>query len=517
MTKTIEAPPPRFDASSVFGRLLDPEPGHCSIRPAGRSSVERRYVDGTMVVETGFRCDTGELRVTDGLLLGPGERRHEIGYGSPHVLVRQLEVLGGRVEVEVELVPRLEYGLVTPMPASTAAGLDIIGGADRLLLAGDRDLEIDGFRGTGRFILSAGERATFALHHRSSTDPPTTSLDGAAALQDTVAAWQSWSAEHQGCQGPYRDRVRRSALLLQTLTYQPNGAVVAAATTSRPEEIGGEHDLTEHTLDDLAGYAGSRPVRVGNDAWSQKQLDVLGEVFECAWILHEQFGELSPPTAQFLVSVADRAADTWKEPDAGIWEGRAGDRDYLTSKLMCWVALDRAVKLAAQMDAPGGKVERWEAVREEIRTAVLDRGWSDSVPGFTGSFDSDHLDAGVLLMPLMGFLPGDDERIVATLDAMEQQLSTDALVQRWTGAGNEGAFIICSYWLAAGRAMAGQADRAREIFESVTGHANDLGLLSEEIDIHERVLIGNFPQALSHIGRIGAPWAIAQAEAPGRQ
>ncbi len=185
-------------------------------------------------------------------------------------------------------------------------------------------------------------------------------------------------------------------------------------------------------------------MRIGNDAWTQKQLDVLGEVLECAWILREQLGQLSPTTADFLISVADRAAATWREPDAGIWEGREGERDYLTSKLMCWVALDRAVKLAAQMDAPGEKAQRWETVRDEVPAAILDRGWSDSAGAFTGAFGSDHLDAGVLLMPLMGFLPADDKRILATMDAVERELSTDALVQRWTGAGDEGAFVICA-------------------------------------------------------------------------
>ncbi|WP_051442263.1 glycoside hydrolase family 15 protein [Arthrobacter sp. H14] len=561
--------PARFDAPAVFGRLLDPHAGHWSIRPATGYSVERRYVEGSMVVETDFRCESGVLRVTDGLLLGAGERGHEIGFGSPHVLVRQLEVLEGEVEVEMEIVPRFEYGLVTPMIARTAAGVDIIGGADRLLLTGDRELQIEGSRAVGSFPLGAGERATFALHHRQSTDPPTTPLDGSPALQDTVAGWQSWSAMHQGYQGPYRDLVRRSALVLQALSYRPTGAVVAAPTTSLPEEIGGtanwdyrfgwlrdgsltlkalwvaacpdeaqrffdwitdsagpgdgrplqimfgiggEHDLTEHTLDHLAGYAGSRPVRIGNDAWTQKQLDVLGEVLECAWILRYQLGDFPPTTADFLISVADRAAATWQEPDAGIWEGREGERDYLTSKLMCWVALDRAVKLATQMDAPGEKAQRWETVRDEVRAAILDRGWSDSAGAFTGAFGSDHLDAGVLLMPVMGFLPADDKRILATMDAVERELSTDGLVQRWTGAGDEGAFVICSYWLATGRAMAGQVERAREIFDAVTAHANDLGLLSEEIDIHERTLIGNFPQGLSHIGLVDAAWAIAQAE-----
>jgi GH15 family glucan-1,4-alpha-glucosidase len=360
-----------------------------------------------------------------------------------------------------------------------------------------------------------------ALHHRGAVEAVAGPLDGRAALRDTVAGWQSWTGIHQGYQGPYRDQVTRSGLVLQALTYRPTGAVIAAATTSLPEEIGGsanwdyrfgwlrdgsftlkalwvaacpdegqrffdwiaasagpigegrvpimfgaggEHDLTEHELDHLAGFAGSRPVRVGNDAWTQKQLDVLGEVLECAWVLRDQLGELAPATAAFLCSLADRAAVTWQEPDAGIWEGREGERDYLTSKAMCWVALDRAVKLADRLGAEAD-VARWETARADIRVAILDHGWNEQVKAFTGSFDSDHLDAGVLLLPIVGFLPGDDERVVATLDAIERDLATGSLVQRWTGSGDEGAFIICSYWLAAGRAMAGQVDRAKEIFE----------------------------------------------------
>jgi GH15 family glucan-1,4-alpha-glucosidase len=307
-----------------------------------------------------------------------------------------------------------------------------------------------------------------------------------------VAGWQSWTRIHQGYQGPYREQVMLSGRVLQALTYRPTGAVVAAATTSLPEKVGGpanwdyrfgwlrdgsftlkalwvaacpdegqrffdwiaastgpigdgrvpvmfgaggEHDLTEHRLDHLAGYADSRPVRVGNNAWNQKQLDVLGEVLECAWVLRDQLGELTPPTAAFLRSLADRAAATWREPDAGIWEGREGERDYLTSKVMCWVALDRAIDLADRLGAEAD-VARWKAEREQVRAAILDRGWNESVQAFTGAFGSDHLDAGVLLLPIVGFLPGDDERVVAILDAIERELSSDALMQRWTGSGD---------------------------------------------------------------------------------
>jgi GH15 family glucan-1,4-alpha-glucosidase len=562
--------PARFDAPSVFTRLLDPGAGHWTIRPRGEHTVTRRYVQGTMVVETEFATRDGVLRLTDALALGPGERGHTVGYTSPHVLLRQLEAVRGEVTVDLEVAARPGYGLVTPLVSSTPAGVELRGGTDRLTLTGDRSFTLEDGRVTADFALRAGETAVFVLQHRTAIDRVNAPLDGRAALRDTVAAWRSWSALHQRYQGPYRDQVNRSGLVLQALTYQPTGAVVAAATTSLPEElggganwdyrfgwlrdgsftlkalwvaacpdegqrffdwivasvgslgeghvpimlgVGGERDLTERELGHLAGYAGSRPVRVGNDAWTQKQLDVLGEVLECAWVLRDQLGELPPATATFLRMLADRAAASWRESDAGIWEGREGQRDYLTSKLMCWVALDRAVKLA---DRIGGQdsVQRWETAREQIRAAILDRGWNDSVKAFTGAFDSDHLDAGVLLLPIVGFLPADDERVVATVDAIERELSTDALVQRWTGAGDEGAFVICSYWLAAARALAGQVDRAKEIFEAVTGHANDVGLLSEEVDLRERRLIGNFPQALSHIGLVNAAWAIAQAEAP---
>ncbi|WP_458115661.1 glycoside hydrolase family 15 protein [Arthrobacter sp. D2-10] len=561
--------PPRFDAPSVFGRLLDPEAGHWIIRPIDEYTVTRRYLVGTMVLETEFQCDGGELRLTDALGLGRGERGHEVGHGSPHMLLRRVEVTHGTVEFEVEVSPRPEYGLITPHFVETPTGWEISGGANRLTLtAGLRLTAGDGSVG-GTFTLEAGQAAVFALRHRdAAVGSPPPAAEGTAELEDTIAAWRSWSEMHQGYRGAYRDQVHRSALVLQALTYSPTGAVAAAPTTSLPEEpggsanwdyrygwlrdgsltlkalwvaacpdeaqqffdwittsagvlgeghlqimfgVGGEHDLTEHELGHLAGYAGSRPVRAGNDAWDQKQLDVLGEVFECAWVLRDQLGNLPAETRNFLVAVADRAAETWQESDSGIWEGREGTRDYVTSKLMCWVALDRALKLADRLGA-AQKAPAWQRERERVRAAILDKGWDSSTKAFTGAFGSDHLDAGVLLMPIMGFLPADDDRILATLETVERELTTANLIQRWTGSGDEGAFIICSYWLAEARAMAGQPEQAREIFDAVTRYANDLGLLSEEIDIRDGSLIGNFPQGLSHIGLINAAWAITQAE-----
>jgi GH15 family glucan-1,4-alpha-glucosidase len=559
--------PARFDAPSVFARLLDPQAGFWSVRPVGVFVSNRRYRAGTLVLETEFTCDGGVLRLADALSLGMGERGHRIGFASPHVLVRKLEVLRGWVDVEVKFEPRLEYGLIIPRLTATDAGIEVVGGADRLLLSGDRRLEVDGARAFGSFRMEAGDEVTFALHHRSAIVEGGIRDHGDTLLEDTVAAWQSWSELHRSYQGPYREQVERSAIVLQALTYQPTGAVVAAPTTSLPEEPGGssnwdyrfgwvrdgswtlkalwvaacpdegqrffewiassagntqdthlqimfgvagEHDLTEHVLPHLAGYAGSRPVRVGNAAWDQEQLDVLGEVFESVWVLRDQLGELSPALSAFLLSVADRTVNTWQEPDSGIWEGREGLRHYVTSKLMCWVALDRAVKLAPRLGAEAN-VERWERARDEIRAAIMDRGWNEQKKAFVGAFESDHLDAGLLLMPLVGFLPANDERVLSTTDAIERELGRGVLVQRWTGSGDEGAFIMCSYWLAAARAQAGQLQRAREIFETVTGYANDLDLLAEEIDVNDLKLIGNFPQALSHVGLINAAWAIAQA------
>ena len=566
---------PRFDAPSLFTRLLDPDAGHWSIRPVGDFEVERHYVGETMVMRTRFSTATGVLQVTDGLALGPGERGHQIGSRSPHVLLRLVEAVSGEVEVAVEFAPRPEYGLVTPQLTSTPLGLEVRGGADALRLTSDRELHIADSRAKGRFMLAKGESVMFALQHDGGASSPRAApLDGRAALADTIAGWQSWADAHHGYDGPYRELVMRSALVLQALTYQPTGAVVAAATTSLPEVMGGdanwdyrfgwlrdgsltlkalwvaacpdeaerffewitasagpsagrdhiqimfgvegEHDLTEHELPHLAGYRGSSPVRVGNDAWNQKQLDVLGEVLESAWVLSDRLGELEPPTREFLASLADRAAASWREPDAGIWEGREGERDYVTSKLMCWVALDRAVKLADRL-GDAKRSQKWETARDEVRAAILEQGWSEEAGAYSGAFGSDHLDAGVLLMPIMGLVRADDERMAATIDAIERDLAHDGLVQRWTGSADEGAFVICSYWLAACRALAGDVERATQIFERVTSHANDLGLLAEEIDIRDGSLLGNFPQGLSHIGLVNAAWAIGQAQSDNSQ
>lgn len=571
--------PSRFDAPSVLGRLLDEDAGHWVIEPRERASATRSYLDGTMVVATEFATGSGAFRLTDALLLGEGERAHRIGYASPHVLVRRVEGLSGEVAVDLELVVRPEYGLVVPGVARAADGIRVAGGADRMLLTGDRPLEIDTTRGRvhGTLLLRAGEVATFALQHRHASDHEQLRVDGSAALEDTITGWRSWAAAHQGYEGPYQEQVLRSGLVPQALTYRPTGAVVAAPTTSLPEEvggtanwdyrygwlrdgsftlkalwvaacpdeagrflsflinaagtspgragglqimygIGGEHDLAERELSHLEGWRSSRPVRIGNAAWDQTQNDGYGALLDAVYRYREDLGDIEPEAVELLVSIATAAAEVWTEPDQGIWELRGEPRHHLHSKLMCWVALDRAVRLADQFGVARHAPE-WAETADLIRRAILEEGWSDKLGAYTQSFGSAELDSSTLLLAITGFLPASDPRMRSTIEQIAARLSAPCgLLYRYLDDGDgldggESPFLICSYWLAECWALAGDLGAAREIFERATAYANDVGLLSEEADPATGELLGNFPQAFSHIGLVNAAWTISQAEA----
>jgi len=568
---------PRFDSPSAFGRLLDPEAGHWEIRPDEPATVQRGYVEDTMVVRTVFTGRGGRVSLTDALALMPGARGHEIGLGSPHTLVRVLEGVEGAIRMRTEWVPRPEYGLVVPEVTETAGGVfRSVGGADHVLLRADVPLAIDGASVRGSFVLGAGGRAAFAARHvAGGADPGDVEVPHPReALAETLAGWRSWSGMHGTYTGRWAARVRRSALVLQALTYQPTGAIVAAPTTSLPEIDGGgdnwdyrfawlrdasmtlhalwvaacpdeaernfrwmaragvgsehaggvqivfgvegERDLSEHELDHLRGYDSSAPVRVGNDAWRQTQLDVHGEVLASAHLLRDQIGVFEPATVRFLRTLADLTADRWRDADSGIWEGREGTRHYLSSKLMSWVALDRAIALGDRLEPGEERVARWEAEREAARRAILEHGWSEEAGAYSGAFGSDHLDASVLLMPIVGFIDAGDERMAATIDAIERELGHHGLLRRWTGA-EDGAFLLCSFWLADCLARAGRIERAIEVYERAHGCANDLGLMSEEVDPDGGALLGNFPQGLSHVGAITAAWSIDRAiEGQGR-
>ena len=556
---------PRFDSPSVFGRLLGADAGHWSVRPAGSFEVERGYVADTLV-RTVFTTSAGEVTVTDALGLEPGARGHELGLRSPHVLLRRIEGGRGEVEMAMEFAARMEYGLTVPHMAASANGVVARGGPVRLSLAGPIEPIIGAGLAGASFTVRAGDRVDLRLSYAPSVGASGASGQGEpVTLEDTIAGWESWTQLHDGYHGRHRAAVRRSSLVLQGLTFQPSGAVVAAATTSLPEKIGaelnfdyrfawlrdlsltmrslwvaacpdeadrlfrwiadaaghlgdgrvqimygveGERDLSEHELTHLPGFRDSRPVRIGNGAWDQEQLDVLGEVLDAAEQLREQLGELDAPTRALLIALADRAVTTWREPDAGMWEARDQRRQYVSSKVMCWVALDRAVRLAPLL-GDGAHVDRWEEARERVRAAVLSKGWSARAGAYTGAFGSDDLDASVLLMPLVRFLPASDERMWATIEAIESELGDIGLVRRWPD--DPMGFLICTYWLSECLALGGELSRAETWFDRATSYANDLGLLAEEADPDRRELLGNFPQAFSHVGLINAAWRLTEA------
>jgi alpha,alpha-trehalase len=568
---------PRFDGPAVFARILDRDAGHFAVG-VPEATATRRYVDQTMALETTFQSATGTAVLVDAMAVGRNERGHDLGAGSPGVLLRRMACTGGEVEVEVSYAPRPEYGLIHPILEAVPGGLAARGGADRLLLSAPVDFSVDGATATARLTLRAGETAGFALHHGRMWEPALAAWDQdeiAARLADTMEGWRSWSAIHQTYEGPWRDLVHHSGRVLQALTFQPTGAIVAAPTTSLPETvggernwdyrftwvrdacltmealwvaacpdeadrffaflagaaasqlqrgvdlqimfgIGGERDLTERELPHLGGWRGSRPVRVGNGAWDQRQLDVYGELLGAAQRLVEQLGELDPVTRRFLVAAADTAAVRWKDKDQGIWEIRGEPRDFLYSKLMCWVALDRAIGLAGQLDARH-RVPAWTATRAEIRDAILERGWSETAGAFTQAFGGEDLDASSLMLAVTRFLPGDDPRMKATIDATAERLTDErGLVYRYVThdglAGEEGTFLLCTFWLAQAQALAGELGQAKATFEQAVAVINDVGLLAEEVDVGGAEMIGNYPQAFSHIGLVNAAWAIAQAE-----
>ncbi len=572
---------PRYDSPALFARLLDRDAGHWAIAPADPYTVVRRYLPGTLVLETTFTTAAGSVRLLDALALGEGQRGHELGLGAPHELLRLVAGVHGSVELVMELVPRPEYGLVRPLLRATEDGVRTFGGPNAIAMRAGVPLRVEQSAAHARWRVGARDRIGLALRwtppERSDASAMSpTSVE--ARIEDVCAAWRSWEAEHDIYAGAHRELVRFSSRVLKGLTYRPTGAVIAAATTSLPETVGGErnwdyryawirdasltlaalyigtcsdeaenfvsfmtssagggygvdhslqimygvggeHDLSERELGHLGGWRGSRPVRVGNGAWRQTQLDVYGELLNSLHLYRERLGELHPEIQHFAAELADAAARHWREPDAGMWEMRGQPRHHLSSKVLCWTALDRAVKLAPALGAHA-RVDQWAAERDAVRAAVLDRGWSDKRGAYAQSFDSDELDAAALLMPLVGFLPAGDERMRATIEALADDLTDDGLVLRYRNnaglnddglTGEEGTFVICSFWLVACLAQAGERKRASSLFDRVVAYANDLGLLAEEIDTSTGELLGNVPQAFSHVGLIIAAHALDHA------
>ena len=570
---------PRFDSPSCFAQLLDADAGHCTVAPVEPFEGSRAYRDGTFVLETELRTAGGTIRVTDALAMAPGARVHQIGIDVPHAMVRLVEGLSGQVEVGIEVVPRLEYGLAVPTMVRTPAGVASVGGPERLFVqAPDVDWELGDSSARARVVVRAGERVGIVLHRRAGVlaEAPAP-LDPASTLADTTEAWRSWRDGHDHLCGPQRELVERSVLTLQALTYQPTGALVAAATTSVVETptsdgawdyrfawlrdaslvaraldvshcadegdrhfrfmarsattcaqsshvqivfgVQAERELAERELEHLGGYGDGAPVRVGNAAWRQRQLDVVGEVLDVAASRVERHGlVLEPYERWFLCRLADRAAADWRAPDAGLWELRDRDRHHTFSKVMCWVALDRAVRLAgggALGPDAAGRVADWTRERDAIRAAVLREAWDPARRTLRGTLDGGDpwLDTAVLLLPAFGFLPADDPRMAGTVRRIREELGDGGLLRRSSAGDDSGtAFLICSGWLADCHARAGELDRAEEVLDEMAACATDLGLLAERAQFGTRAPAGNFPQALSHVGLVNASSTIRLEE-----
>ena len=566
---------PRFDSPSLFAALLDQERGgRLRVRPTSTFRVERRYLPDTNVLETVFHASAGSVALRD-LMPIASEADKGAAPTPQHEVLREIEGLTGEVELEIVYDPRPEYAQVRPLLIDRGAlGLWCQAGSGALLLRSDLPLRLgsDGRGARGVVRIGAGERRYLSLTYASEAPAviPLLGSVAAAKIERSVQWWRAWTSR---CtyQGPYRDAVLRSALALKLMIYAPSGAVVAAPTTSLPEQRGGERNwdyrycwlrdasftvralydlgydeeanayldwivhatrltwpelqvlydvfgetrLPERELPHLAGYAGSRPVRVGNDARGQLQLDVYGEVVDAAARLAAHGGRLDRATVRLLDGLGRTVCERWREPDEGIWEGRSGRFHHTHSKVLCWVALDRLVSLS-ESHGFDFDVDRFRVERDAIRSVIEVRGFNERIGSYTRLLDGDDVDASLLLLPLYGYLDGTHPRMRSTCARVHDQLGRGALIARYTSAvddglpAGEGAFGICSFWAVECRARGEDVGGARDAFDHLLRYANDVGLFAEEIDPDTGQALGNFPQAFTHIGLINAALTLAE-------
>ena len=571
---------PRFDSGSVFGRLLDARGGgHFSLNPTSDYEVRRRYVPGTMVLETTFTTPTGEAVLHDFMPVHDhASPAHPYEIFEDQQIARVLRCTSGYVQFEAVCRPRFQYGAITPHAYLLADNIGYAhGGIDAIAFHSPSAITLEDDTFHTSIGLSEGESAEFSslyTYHREYHPDTHSCHDLDVKLQGAIDYWKGWSSQFS-YDGPFREEALRSALTLKALTYSPTGGLVAAATTSLPEELGGvrnwdyrytwirdtafalyalnvvgfveeakafrgwlvratagrardlqvlyglagERRLTEEELDHLDGYRGSRPVRIGNGAAGQLQLDIYGEVMDSAYLYRKYVGPFAEEDWEFYRRVAEFVMDHWREPDEGIWETRGGRKHFVFSKVMCWVALDRGVRVESARGGDGELIATWKQAREEIRRDVLEKGYDDDLGAFVQAYDSRVLDAAVLMLPLVGFIKARDPRMRSTIERIAEELtSPEGLVYRYRGyddglTGGEGTFSICTFWLADNLIYLGELDRAEALMQKMCGYANDVGLLSEQIDGESGELLGNFPQAFTHMAVINTAVQLAKAKA----
>jgi GH15 family glucan-1,4-alpha-glucosidase len=548
--------------------------GYCQISPSGHFSSSRKYLEDTLILETTFTTEEGTARLLDFFPMRKG------GELRPHTqILRIAEGLAGNIELEIVIAPRFDYGAVKPWVRENGKGSFVaIGGSDGLLISGNFSLKIlnrHKITGTGsiakgeRLYLSLLWRKPESLDERSIPVPEISELDN--RLQETEAWWRHWSSRGK-IKGPYATESMVSARVLKGLTNAPTGAIAAAATSSLPESpggkrnwdyrytwvrdsafsvrslwelgytkeadgfrrfierstagsadelqilfgLGGERRFQEIEIPELEGYRRASPVRIGNAASRQVQLDVYGELLDLAWRWHDLGNSPDDDYWDFLVELINGAAANWEKPDSGIWEMRGSPRHFVHSKVMCWSALDRGIRLAEDLERKS-PLDKWRHRRDEIKKLVEKKGYDRKRGVFTQSFESRQMDASLLLVPLTGFVDYNDERMVRTVDAIREDLSQDGLIRRYDTEndgleGKEGVFLPCSFWLAECLARQGRIDEAHAVFQRVLATGNDLGLFSEEYDTSSEEMLGNFPQGLTHLSMIATAVSLSECE-----
>jgi GH15 family glucan-1,4-alpha-glucosidase len=567
---------PFLDSPSAFGALLDDEKGgRFRICPQGEYDSVARYISGTNILVTSFRTSQGTVRLTDFMPVDEERARDE---SAPVEIYRHLEAVEGRVDMELILEPRCDYARAgEPEIEIAPEGVVASGGGMSVLLASELEMEKAKGRCSARWTLQEGQRVWFRLSHGDGSGP-LHAEEADRLLTGTSMYWKRWLAARETGRsfelGQRTEMMDRSALVLKLLHYAPTGAIAAAATTSLPEVIGGERnwdyrytwvrdasftlqalfdlghlsetenylkwmeglmrrgsgvegmkimyglrgeeDLREVELGHLDGYKGSRPVRIGNGAAEQVQLDIYGELLDASLKLSDYVGKISSDSWPFLRDVCSLVVRRWREPDAGIWEIRGGPYHFVYSKLMCWVALDRGITIAGRYGFRAD-LKGWQSARKEIRQEILERGWSSSKQAFRQHYDTDALDASVLLIPVLGFLPPDDPRVVSTVEAVGRELGRDGFIYRYVSddglEGSEGSFLLCTLWYIDSLILIGRIEEAEMLLRRVEGVSSHLGLFSEEYDVEWIESLGNFPQAFTHIGYINSVMRLIRARA----
>ncbi|QKV95672.1 glycoside hydrolase family 15 protein [Streptomyces sp. NA02950] len=559
---------PRFDSAACFAALLgDRDNGHWRLAPRGAGDCTRRsYLEDSLALESVWETESGTVKVIDFM---PQRDR------APDV-VRIVEGVSGSVEMHGVLRLRFDYGHVIPWVRRADGHRIAVAGPDSVWLRSEPEVHTYGkdFSTRSEFTVSAGEKVAFVLTWHPSHEPRPRLVDPHQALRSSLEDWRSWAARC-GYRGPYRDAVMRSLITLKALTYAPTGGIVAAPTASLPERpggvrnwdyrycwlrdstltlnallsagyrdeavawrdwllravagdpaelqimygLGGERRIHEHELDWLEGFAHSSPVRVGNGAVAQRQLDVYGEVLDTLHLARVAGLPAEPHAWRIQSALMDFLESAWRDPDEGLWEVRGPRRHFVHSKVMAWVAADRAVRAVETHPDLSGDANRWRAMRDAVHREVCEKGYDPARATFTQSYGSTELDAATLLIPRVGFLPATDPRVTGTIDAVRRELSEDGLIRRYTTDGDtnvdglpgrEAAFIACSFWLADALQLTGRRKDARALFERLLDLRNDVGLLAEEYDPAGGRMLGNFPQAFSHIGLVGTALTLAE-------